>query len=74
MTIKCKRKKVKCDGKLVVDMTDDQNKSFGNIHCSEKTRIPKRTLALIDVNSDKQLRRINRYLSMRMISYIIIQE
>ena len=55
-------------------MTDDQNKSFGNIHCSEKTRIPKRTLALIDVNSDKQLRRINRYLSMRMISYIIIQE
>ena len=62
LTIKCKKKKVKCNGKLVVDMKDDQNKSFGNIHCSEKTRIPKRTLALIDINSDKQLIKKNKSL------------
>ena len=62
LTIKCKKKKVKCNGKLVVDMTENYNKLLGNIHCNKKTRIPKRTLALIDVNSDKQLIKKNKSL------------
>ena len=62
LTIKCRKKEVKCGGKLVIKMTDEQNKSIGNIHCSEKTRIPKRTLALIDINSNKQLIKKNESL------------